>query len=405
MKVSEFLENQKIPAFLLGAFYGRFQFTKDYKYIYTYSSYKNSVLYRNSRLCIQSKKDYLNQLNEICQPYSFWSKSSSGFPRTDIVFSLRNDLNLTKEQFFNRLNTKIYNTDFIYEEKLSENKKSFIRGFCELRASIDRNRKLLTMDYVYNNTQEAKRVRLLIDYLDVPVNVANYNFREFQNDYINGIKRETQFRINIMWYANYIGFINTYKIEVFKNNFDFTEIYKVKDVTYFKCELPINSENTNFENRLAYYTNNVFGKKLTKLDLDKFKKLIGANNDSQDFRRNFNIVNAVRYGTDDFCVCCCDDYNIKNRSFMERNTGRFHFEIHHMISVGKTKELDDVDNLAKICPSCHATLKRGSANELTQKECIRKIFKHKANILEFCKSYFDEQDYETVVDLVWKALK
>lgn len=76
-----------------------------------------------------------------------------------------------------------------------------------------------------------------------------------------------------------------------------------------------------------------------------------------------------------------------------------------MISVGKNKELDDIDNLAKICPACHATLGRGSADEKTQKNCIRKIFKHKPNILQFCKSYFDENEYEKVVDMVWKALK
>ena len=117
------------------------------------------------------------------------------------------------------------------------------------------------------------------------------------------------------------------------------------------------------------------------------------------------FLSGIRYGTDDICACCCDDYDIKDRSHIERNTGRYHFEIHHMISVGKIKELDDIDNLAKICPACHAILGRGSADEETQKNCIRKIFKHKPNILQFCKSYFDENDYEKVVDLVWKALK
>ena len=76
-----------------------------------------------------------------------------------------------------------------------------------------------------------------------------------------------------------------------------------------------------------------------------------------------------------------------------------------MISVGNNKELDDIDNLAKICPACHAALGRGSADEVTQKTYIGKIFGHKPNIVDFCRSYFDETDYETVVDLVWNALK
>ena len=406
MKVSEFFNNDDIPTFLLGAFYGRYEFTKNGEYIYTYSAYRNwAKVYDNQELCDKSKISFLNQLNKICRPFSFWKKGTEQFPKTDIVFALENDLNLTKDNFFNRLNRKIVNADFVYEEGLTESKKMFIRGFSELRGSMDRIRHLLTMDYVKNSQAETKRVRLLIDNLDVPVHVINYNFREFQPDYQAGKERETQLRYNIFWYAQNIGFINEYRVAAFKENFYYTDIKIDDNITYFECPQPLKSDNTTFENRIAYYSHNVFGKKLTSDDLGKFKDLIGANDNQSTSRRDASIVNAIRYGTDDICVCCCEDYDIKNRSFIERSTGRFHFEIHHMISIGTNKELDDVDNLAKICPACHAMLSRGSADETTQKNCIRKIFKHKPNILEFCKSYFDENDYETVVDLVWRALK
>ena len=406
MKVSEFLNNDNIPAFLLGAFYGRYEFTKDSKYIYTYSAYRNwTKVCNNQELCNKSKIVFLNQLNSICYPLSFWSNRTQQFPKTDMVFALDNDLNLTKDNFFNRLNRKIINADFVYEIGLTETNKMFIRGFSELRGSLDRNRHLLAMDYVKNSQAEAKRVRILIDNMDVPVHVINYNFREFQPDYQKGKERETQLRYNVFWYAQNIGFINEYRVAAFKENFYYTKIRKDGHVTYFDCPQPLKSDNTTFENRIAYYSHNVFGKKLTSNDMSKFKELIGANDTQSEFRRDASIVNAIRYGTDDICACCCDDYDIKNRSHIERNTGRYHFEIHHMISVGKNKELDDIDNLAKICPACHAMLGRGSADEETQKNCIRKIFKHKPNILQFCKSYFDENDYEKVVDLVWKALK
>ena len=406
MKVSEFLNNENIPPFLLGAFYGRYEFTKDDKFIYTYSAYRNwTKIYNNQELCEKSKISFLGQLNDICKPLSYWIKGTKQFPKTDIVFALENDLNLSKDNFSNRLNRKIVNSEFVYEDDLTETKKMFIRGFSELRGSLDRNRKLLTMDYIKNSQPETKRVRLLIDNLCVPVYVVNYNFREFQPDYQAGKERETQLRYNVNWYAQNIGFINEYRIAAFKANFYYTKIRTDGNVTYFDCPQPIKNDNTTFENRIAYYSHNVFGKKLTSNDLCKFKDLIGANDNQSEFRRDASIVNAIRYGTDDVCVCCCDDYDIENRSFIERNTGRFHFEIHHMISVGKNKELDDIDNLAKICPACHAMLGRGSADEETQKNCIRKIFKHKPNILQFCKSYFDENDYEKVVDLVWKALK
>ncbi len=405
MKVSEFLGNDNIPTFLLGAFYGKYEFTFNDNYIYTYSSYRNWAIYDNEELCSSSKDTFISQVNKICQPYSYWTKGHSLYPKADIVFSLENDLNLTKDSFFNRLNRKILNSEFIYEPRLTEDKKMFIRGFSELRGSLDRNRNLLAMDYVKNSQAETKRVRVLIDYLNVPVYVVNYNFREFQPDYKLGKKRETQLRYNIYWYATNIGFINEYKIEAFKHNFNYTAIKQDSFVTYFICPQPLRSDNTTFENRLAYYTHNVFNKKLTKDDTLKFKELIGQTEETDSFKRDLSIINYVRYATEDKCVCCCDDYNIKDRTHIDHKTGRYYFEIHHMISVGKNKDLDDVDNLAKICPSCHAALGRNSATEQEQKEMIRKIFNHKPNILEFSKSYFDETDYETIVDLVWKALK
>ena len=405
MKVSEFLQTSNISPFILGAFYGRYEITSDLKFIYTYSKYKEGSIYTNHELFIQSKIDYLQQLNEISKPFTYWEKGSKYFSNTDIVFALENDLELNATSFFNRLNTKIYNSDFIYEEELTEDKKMFIRGFSELRASLDRNRNLLAMDYVYNNKQEVKRVRLLIDYLNVPVHVVNYNFREFQEDYRKGKKRATQFRFNINWYVTNIGLINNFRIAVFESNFYFEEKIKLGLITYYKCPQPLRSNNTTFENRLAYYANNVHGKKLSKTDLVDFQKLIGILPANDNFKRDISIVNYIRYNTPDICVCCCDDYDIKDRSYIERNTGRYHFEIHHVISVGKVKELDDVDNLAKICPTCHDLLKRGSADEKTQKEAINKILNHKDNILDFCKSYFDEEDKEKVIDLIWKALK
>ena len=281
----------------------------------------------------------------------------------------------------------------------------FIRGFSELRASVDRRRNLLAMDYIYHSKQECKRVRLLIDYLNIPPYIVNYNFREFQPEYTSGKKRATQLRYNINWYAHYIGFVNNYKIAVYENNFYFTEKKIMDGITYFVGYVPLKSDSMTFESRLAYYSNNVLGKKLSKEDFIKFSRLIGADKQLDSFKRNGNIVNYVRYSTPDICVCCCDDYDIKDRTHKEARTGRYHFEIHHMISVGQNKELDDVDNLAKICPACHASLGRGSADEKTQKQMIIKIFKHKPNILDFCKSYFDEEDFHIVVHKVWESLK
>ena len=59
MKVSEFFNNDDIPTFLLGAFYGRYEFTKNGEYIYTYSAYRNwAKVYDNQELCDKSKISY-----------------------------------------------------------------------------------------------------------------------------------------------------------------------------------------------------------------------------------------------------------------------------------------------------------------------------------------------------------
>ena len=144
MKVSEFLQNE-MPTFLLGAFYGRYEFSKDEKYIYTYSDYRNGAIYDNATLCEQSKAKYVLQLNKICAPYGFWKRKDSLISKANILFVLENDLSLSKPSFFNRLNTKIYSSDFIYDNEFTQEKKMFIRGFSELRASVDRNRNLLAL--------------------------------------------------------------------------------------------------------------------------------------------------------------------------------------------------------------------------------------------------------------------
>lgn len=100
MKVSEFLDNIDVPPFLLGAFYGKYEFTNNGKFIYTYSTYRNySKVYDNNALCLKSKQTFIIQANEISKPYPYWQKGTALYPKADIVFSLENDLGLTKDNF------------------------------------------------------------------------------------------------------------------------------------------------------------------------------------------------------------------------------------------------------------------------------------------------------------------
>ena len=175
MKVSEFLKEEVSPL-LLGAFYSRYIFSNDNTKIYTEVSYKISKFVDDYNFLIKSKNLLLEKLNKISQPFSFfkdYTNTNSKRPQMVLRFTLENDLSLTKDNFYNRLNVKILSQDFIYDNTLNESKKMFIRGFAESRGSIDTTRPLLSLDYFYNSLNEVKRARILYDYFNVPFSVLN----------------------------------------------------------------------------------------------------------------------------------------------------------------------------------------------------------------------------------------
>ena len=120
--------------------------------------------------------------------------------------------------------------------------------------------------------------------------------------------------------------------------------------------------------------------------------------------RNAALVETIRYLTPDECACCKNRYRIEDRSYINRKTGRYYFEIHHVISLGNNKELDDENNMVKLCPACHRALKRGSGTEVEQKELIKEIFSNVPQTLVFAKHFFDTEDLDAVVDMTYKKL-
>lgn len=403
MTVSEFLENE-IPTFLLGAFFGRIEQTTKGDF-FTYSDYRNWQIFSNLELYNKSKFEYIEQLNEICSPFAYWENGKN--LNKVAVFMLKNDIQLNRTNFFNRLNKKIYSSSFLYESGLTNEKKMFIRGFVELRCSIDRNRKYITIDCASHSKQETKRLRLFIDYLEVPAAFANFNFRECQPDYYTmRQQRDNQFRINAFWYGQNIGFINNYKTAAFEHCFPNNGKRSKNGVHYFNCNVPIPNESNVFETRLNYYAENIEGRTLTQNDIQQFKAFIGQlETHDNEFIRDPMIVKYIRYFTKDECVCCKQRYAITDRTCLLRgSTDRYYLEIHHVVSVGKNKQLDDIDNLVKICPACHATLKRGRAEEATQKKLIAAILNDKKNVFDFCMSYFDCTDFNSIVQKVWEHL-
>ncbi len=77
----------------------------------------------------------------------------------------------------------------------------------------------------------------------------------------------------------------------------------------------------------------------------------------------------------------------------------------YMISLGKNKELDVLENLAKLCPACHRALKKGSSEEEFQKRLIRNILNRNKDNLEFAQLRFETDNFLTLIDKVYESLK
>ena len=405
-KLSEFFdENLQISPFVLGAFLGRFIVQDDY--IYTLSAYKKSEKIDDEIFYKESKEAYLNALN-LQSGSEIWEINHyETIKRAEFVCVLQNDLNLSNDEFYAKLLRKIFLSDFFLDSDLSEAKKSFIRGFFELRGSIDTTRPLLTQDYFYKNSAEIKRIHFLVDNFFVGENELNWNFRELQGQFVSGEnKRNTQLRINLFWYLKNIGLINEYKAKIVQAVYGLTPNLK-NGIYYFDCATQTHGR-AKFNERVNFYLSSVFGKNLSEFEIKNLRKDLEFNENfgENEFLRDANIIKFMRFNTADECSACKKIYDIKDRSFPSKPlNGRYYTEIHHVISVGKDSDLDVLENLAKLCPVCHRALKRGASSQEIQKNLISEILNSNSQNLEFAKIIFQNENLDFLTDKIWENLK
>ena len=157
------------------------------------------------------------------------------------------------------------------------------------------------------------------------------------------------------------------------------------------------------DDRLNFYFTNLLDKEPTQRDIEKMRAELGFDDEPKSIRSS-SLVEAIRYSEKDECVCCKDRYDIADRTHVNPKTERYYFEVHHVVSLGDNKELDDENNMVKLCPGCHRALKRGSCSKEEQKSMIRDIFTNAPKTLEFAKCFFDNTDYEEVVELTQRNL-
>lgn len=401
-KVSYFLDNiDTIPPFVLGAFVSR-SILKD-NYIYTECAFKSS---KYSAMNITDYKNiYLDKLNKVSAPF-VWNLNNPGSSSFKAKLSLENDLNISKERFFSALYFNIArNSPWINSKYLDENKKSFIRGFMETRGSIDTKRNYISQDYYYGDAFETKKYKLLTDFCNVPYYVLNLNFRELQKQYYDGTnKRNPQFRLHSTWYMKYIGMLNDYKIDIFANAFMCkNKIYTLGLVSFFDLEEPEYNINSGVDDYLNFYVYNILKKELDDKKINELRKKLGYESDTKQ-KRDTSLVNLIKELEADECVCCKDLYDIKDRSFISKKTNRPYFEVHHVISLGDEKELDDENNMVKLCPTCHRCLKKNTGLEEDQKRLISNILKNAPKTLEFCKKMFNCDDINEIIEKVFSNL-
>ena len=412
LKVSEFLTFDVSP-FILGAFFSRTEITKDKKYLYTMCSYKDSKFVKLTNVRSLDEK-YCRQLNEVCSDFPYWylqkDVRSFGVVRSNVAFLLENDLNLTPGHFFNRLYSKLVTRcDWLLSDDFNDEKKSFIRGFFEPRGSIDTGRPYVSIDYFFNSTYEANKVRILVDYCMVPSKLLNINFRELQPQYVNNeVNRNTQVRIQIHWFMKHIGLINELKCLIYRTAYHVYSKTVINHISYFDSPVPNIRFGNSVLDRIGYYMDSIYQKELSQIELDNFRKQFGMDNDdkaSSSSIRSSALIESFTLNTPNQCVCCHDRYDLKDRSFINRKTNEWYLEVHHVISLGKNKELDDENNLVKLCPICHDCLRKNRGLEEDQKALISNILDKQPNILEFASHFFDVEEKDEIIEKIYENLK
>lgn len=420
LKVSQLL-NSEIHPLVHGALISRIVVSEEENYFAAVSAYQKSTKVTEGEFDFDSyTKTYIETLNSIISSnqwisyedyknhYDYCNLPFRG--KEKAILLIENDLKIPKSSFYNRLYFKLFNDcPWFMDESFNEEKKHFIRGFCELRGSIDTTRPLIAMDYFYDNTFELGKARLLNEYLSVPYYLININFRELQDQYIRGInKRNTQLRLQLNWYVKNIGLINDYKTKIVEKVYHVVSINKINNINYLNMPDITPDGSDLFITRLNHFSNKIFGKELNdhdifelrnELDFDITKSKIST------FKRNNDIVELVRIYTADECAGCKSIHELSDRTFTHRRTGRPYFEIHHNISLNNTVELDHENNLVKLCPVCHSTLKRGVGLENEQKEIIANIIKSDSNILDFASHFFDTADRNILIDKIYENLR
>lgn len=269
-----------------------------------------------------------------------------------------------------------------------------------LRGSADFNRGYYAVDIKNGSNDYFDNMFKILLSSDKLLSHLNLNFRELQPDYTKGMKRNTQVRINLKWFYDNVmsqySYINAYKYDILHNN-----LLLLGESTTYKS----------FEARLVFYKENVLGRKLSTFEIDRLRSDLDfsasevSEKHSRFETRNQKIVSYAREIFPDECVGCKDEYGIEDRTFRMPRNNRWYLEINHVIPYANDSEKVDVlDNLVKLCPTCHRALTPRRAEESLQKHIIEKMLTSRNEVIRFVKSMMPSPALSPV-NFVYSSLK
>ncbi|MCF7931397.1 MAG: HNH endonuclease [Acholeplasmataceae bacterium] len=405
IKASDLLKYDITP-FLFGVLYSRImpKPTDDSnpKHFYVYTAFRTSKAVLKTAFSLSKYASRLVQQYNSLSGYPNWEIHKSSDNAIDLRLYIQNDLNIDAAQFYNLVYKKLRSSTWLNTATINEDKKYFLRGYMESRGSVDTSLKLFAQDYFYNNRFELKRVQLLTDDIGLPISYANFNPRNMQPQFVSGEnKRNAQFRINLFYYAKEIGFINEYKALIFEKAYKPRARIARDGIIYFQISVPNLNSHVAFIKYINFFTNNIYDKVLTPEKVGILRKQIGFNT-SQELGqpyRNKSIVDLFDELSEDKCALCGT-----SQTFKKKANGRQSFEIHHMIPFHNGQEFDNIANFVKLCPTCHRSLKRGSASKDDQIRSIITILGRHPEVFEYTSSALGIEELPKLAEEIWSLL-
>lgn len=402
IKVSDILRFEITP-FLFGVLFSRIKIIDE-------SFFMGYTFFKVSKALIQY--DFEKCANDLVKSYD----KASGYKNwtihyintkpvkkdqetaVELRFYIENDQNLSLQTFNNAIYKKLMKCEWLYESDLNDHKKSFVRGFTETRGSIDITAKFIAQDYYYDNEIELNRIFVFSNHIGIPVQYLNFNPRETQP---NSKEKNTQFRINIFWYAYYIGFINNYKADIFSNAYsrDIDDTYSKDNVIYSLVPIPPMTDNITFSKMLNFFSKKVFKKSLNDSEIEILRKELGFDKGAIGKSSRSQSLKVIFDNMEEDKCASCGATNTHTKT-----TGRQYFEIHHMISVHNEQKYDNLGNLVKLCPNCHTILKKGRASKNEQIETIKRILINKHEVYNYISDALGDDNIDKISNRIYELL-